>query len=214
MVILSFMKTQKAKTTVDFRDIAILNSMVNCLIRLRSFWIFLTVLSSAAFTFFALFVPRMAYPLRFRKFFSVCFLIATASRSCFFRCSVTVTGLSCFFAMGIVFDCFFALFALGIAFVCFFAFFALLIFFFTTITPISQSIFCARTFAKLVQWLCDLALTASLEYNLLRHDQLLTSWLCLEPMAVQPAIGSIYLNTSRAAYKYQSREFTRYTNGE
>lgn len=79
----------------------------------------------------------------------------------------------------------------------FFAFFILFIFFSADFTSAFITTFCRIVFMKFRNWLDLLATATGFGYDLFSHNQLLYSWLRLEPVS-RPILvsGSFYFNTN------------------
>jgi len=147
----------------------------------------------------------------FGAFFSL-----PVSDGCFSLCALEITVFCsvAFFTLLITFLLNFKLFAFGVSFCCglalfcsivtkisfamrYFAFFCLAIFFYAFQVAyfafIPMSILTVLILVKLRKWLCLLANSAGFRYGLLRHNQLLGSWLCSEPIAEPISVlGSLY----------------------
>jgi len=130
--------------------------------------------------------------------FRVILLIAFPANFALFALLIMLTGtltsLFTFVGFVIIFSRCFAMFCLKILFrVLRFAQFA----------PISVSIFVAFVLAKFRQWLDLFAFRAAFCFNYLSHNQLLYSWLRLEPALAGhvPAVGSLYYSKSMGDVK-------------
>lgn len=80
------------------------------------------------------------------------------------------------------------------------AFFGLVIFLrdntFAGLAPKVKPIFFRLVFIELGNWFDLLAFGTSFGYDLFEHDQFLSNWLCLEPIAVHTAVGLSYYKTN------------------
>lgn len=103
------------------------------------------------------------------------------------------TGYPAFFSLFMAFLSCFAFFTLAITFVPCFSFFGLAITVLTYFAIRRTTIFLGAILVKFRQGFDFFAFGTSFGYDLLRHNQLLNSWLCLEPYARSVRVsGSIY----------------------